>query len=200
MPRAWSEQEKAMIRATLQREGRKLFEKYGLQKTTIDEIVQAARISKGAFYVFYPSKEELYFDILEALETEFRNKLFADLSQPGLGKKERFQTFLRQFLDLLVSVPIYAQLKTSDYQYLMRKLPREKVEKHMQRDLSDLSHYFEQWIEQGWLKKVELAALQGLFLSLFYFVIHRDDYSDIDFQQTKELWIDMISDYLVTEE
>ena len=72
MPRPWSEEEKKIIKKSLIKEGRKLFEKYGLQKTTIDEIVSAARISKGSFYRFYQSKEELYFDVLDEVEREFK--------------------------------------------------------------------------------------------------------------------------------
>ena len=68
MPKAWSEREKELIKKTLLSEGKKLFEKYGLQKTTVDEIVNAAQISKGSFYIFYQSKEELYFDVLDSIE------------------------------------------------------------------------------------------------------------------------------------
>ncbi len=37
-----------------------IFAKYGYRKTTIDEIVAAAGISKGLFYHYYPSKKDLY--------------------------------------------------------------------------------------------------------------------------------------------
>ena len=70
MPRPWSEKEKIVIKKSLTKEARKLFEKYGLQKTTIDDIVSATHISKGSFYLFYQSKEELYFDVLEEVESK----------------------------------------------------------------------------------------------------------------------------------
>ena len=72
MPKAFSEHEKETIRAQLREKARKLFEKQGLKKTTVDELAQAAGISKGAFYLFYESKEELFLEILEALEADFR--------------------------------------------------------------------------------------------------------------------------------
>ena len=58
MPKAFSEAEKEMIRRKLLEQGYKQFSTYGLKKTNIDELAAAAGISKGAFYIFYESKEE----------------------------------------------------------------------------------------------------------------------------------------------
>jgi len=200
MPKAWSEREKELVKKSLLSEGKKLFEKYGLQKTTVDEIVRAARISKGAFYLFYKSKEELYFDILEAVELEFREKIFSSVFQPGMTRRESFKYFLRQMIELLTTMPIYRQLNSSDYEYLLRKLPEVKLKKHMKSDQEKASQYFGYWMEQGWMKKVDLEALNGLLLSLFYFVMHRDDFEGTNFDAAKELWIDALSCYLILEE
>jgi len=39
---------------------RKLFGKFGLRKTTVDEIAKVARIGKGTIYHYYRSKEEIF--------------------------------------------------------------------------------------------------------------------------------------------
>ncbi|MBN1984221.1 MAG: TetR/AcrR family transcriptional regulator [Chitinivibrionales bacterium] len=197
MPKAWSEREKTLIKKALHTEGRKLFEKFGLQKTTIDEIVQAARISKGAFYHFYPTKEELYFDILENSEQEFREKLFSDVFPPDRPKQESFKKFLRHLIEMLTSNPLYRQLNGSDYEYLKRKLPEETLQKHLIRDQEATTHYFKQWMQQGWMKEISLDGLNGLLLSLVYCVLHRDDFGGSSFDATKELWIDMLAAYLI---
>ncbi|RPJ03614.1 MAG: TetR/AcrR family transcriptional regulator, partial [Spirochaetaceae bacterium] len=61
MPKGFTEREKELIRKKLYTEGTRLFGQYGVQKTTVDEIAKAAGISKGSFYGFYDSKEELFF-------------------------------------------------------------------------------------------------------------------------------------------
>ena len=76
MPKAFTEQEKQLIRTQMLEKATKLFEKQGLKKTSVDELAQAARISKGAFYLFYESKEELLMQILEGLETDIRRRIF----------------------------------------------------------------------------------------------------------------------------
>src|SRR5258708_14469796 len=76
MPKAFSEQEKETLRAQFRAKGKRLFEKQGLKKTSVDELTEAVGISKGAFYLFYESKEELFLEILEELEIDFRSHIF----------------------------------------------------------------------------------------------------------------------------
>ena len=72
MSRAFNEEEKEAIRKKLITEGRVLFERYGLKKTNVAEIADAAGIAKGSFYNFYNSKEELFIDVLDGFEGEMQ--------------------------------------------------------------------------------------------------------------------------------
>ena len=38
---------------------KKLFDQYGFQNTSVDQIVKTAEIAKGTFYYYFKSKEEL---------------------------------------------------------------------------------------------------------------------------------------------
>lgn len=200
MPRPWSEEEKKIIKKSLIKEGRKLFEKYGLQKTTLDEIVSAARISKGSFYRFYQSKEELYFDVLDEVEREFKEKMFNDVFKSGISRKDSFKDFLIQMIELLTTMPLYKEITSSNYELLLRKLPEETLKKHMQTDQEEISKYFTYWMDQGWMKRVDIDALNGLLLSLIHFVIHRDDFEGTNFKAATELWVDALASYLIIDE
>jgi AcrR family transcriptional regulator len=200
MPKAWSKQEKEIIRKNLINKSMKLFEKYGLQKTTVDEIVRAAGISKGSFYLFYGSKEELYFDVLETVEGEFREKMFENAFKTEKNKRKSFKAFLNQMIELLITMPLYREINSTNYELLLQKLPEETLKKHIESDQEDISKYFRYWMEQGWMRKVDMEALNGLLLSLIYLVIHRDDFEGTNFEATKELWIDALASYLITEE
>ena len=69
MPRAYTEAEQAAIRARLLAEGERRFAEHGLHAVTIRALTQAAGIGKGSFYLFFDSKEALFFAIQEHLET-----------------------------------------------------------------------------------------------------------------------------------
>jgi AcrR family transcriptional regulator len=64
MPRAFTDREKETIRCQLLEAGLTCFTRYGLKKTTIEDLVKPAKISKAAFYRFFPSKEALYAELL----------------------------------------------------------------------------------------------------------------------------------------
>lgn len=64
-------------------------------------------------------------------------------------------------------------------------------------NFGDLAKLFTPWMEKGWIRRIDLKALSGLFLSLFYFIMHHEDIGKIDFEGTKELLIDMLAGYLI---
>jgi len=66
MPRAFTEVEKEKIRERLFAAGRSCFTRYGLKKTTIDDLVKPVGIAKSSYYLFFESKESLYVELLMA--------------------------------------------------------------------------------------------------------------------------------------
>lgn len=68
MSKGFTEQEKQNIRTKLLTECQKSWAKYGYKKTSIDDICRKVGISKGAFYLFYKSKEELFTETLCKLQ------------------------------------------------------------------------------------------------------------------------------------
>lgn len=63
MPRAFTDDEKGRIRASLLRSGRASFLERGLKGTTIDHLIASAGIGKGSFYQFFESKEDLFLEL-----------------------------------------------------------------------------------------------------------------------------------------
>ena len=59
--------------------GKKLFERLGFKKTSVEDIARKCGIAKGSFYLFYKTKEELFADIMEDLEVEIRGEIIRDI-------------------------------------------------------------------------------------------------------------------------
>ncbi|OPJ64619.1 TetR/AcrR family transcriptional regulator [Clostridium oryzae] len=64
MARGFTEQEKQNIRSKMLAECEKSWAKYGYKKTSVDGICAQVGISKGAFYLFFESKEALFSETL----------------------------------------------------------------------------------------------------------------------------------------
>lgn len=60
MPTAFNENEIKFIKLKLIESAQECLSKYGVRKTTVDQITEMSGISKGSFYKFYPSKEILF--------------------------------------------------------------------------------------------------------------------------------------------
>ena len=63
MPRAFTAVQKETIREKLMEAGRTCFLRYGLKKTTIEDLTKPAGIAKASFYLFFESKEQLFIDV-----------------------------------------------------------------------------------------------------------------------------------------
>jgi len=63
MPRAFTDAEREAIRERLTAAGRECFLRFGLKKTTIEDLVRPAGIAKASFYLFFESKEALFVEV-----------------------------------------------------------------------------------------------------------------------------------------
>jgi AcrR family transcriptional regulator len=89
MPKAFTEQERQGVIERLLAEGYRLFSTYGIKKTSVEELASAAGISKGAFYLFYESKEALFMDVMEQTEQAYRQEIMAVIGAPGPTPRAR---------------------------------------------------------------------------------------------------------------
>jgi AcrR family transcriptional regulator len=125
MPKAFSEHEKETIRTQMREKGKKLFEKHGLKKTSVDEVTEAVGISKGAFYLFYGSKEELFLEILEQIEKEIQTSILEFTLMPKADARKNVSAMLKGFLSTWDDYPLLKNFSKSDFDYLARKVPCE---------------------------------------------------------------------------
>jgi AcrR family transcriptional regulator len=197
VPKAFTEQEKEVIRAQMREKGKKLFEKQGIKKTSVDELAQAAGISKGAFYLFYESKEELFLEILEGLETDFRTRIF-DFSINA--KSNARQHLAKLFRDALLTWDEYPLLKNfgrTDYEYLVRKLPLQRVQAHVHRDDEFVEDFIRRIKREGITVKASPPVISNLMKSLFFISLHRDDLGNEAYIETMEILADLIARYMM---
>ncbi len=70
MARSFTEREKEKIRRSLQEICKQSWTQHGYKKTSVDDICRKAGISKGAFYLFFESKEALFCEVLCSVQEQ----------------------------------------------------------------------------------------------------------------------------------
>src|SRR5215831_15046578 len=134
MPKAFTAREKELIRKRLLEQGHRQFSAYGLRKTNIEELAEAAGISKGAFYLFYVSKEALFMEVVEQVEERLRQELFTMIDLPGSSPRARLYAILRHAFHRVKTLPLLHFLKSSDLDLLLRRVPPQTFQEHVAHD------------------------------------------------------------------
>ncbi|AJM92009.1 putative Transcriptional regulator, TetR family [Nitrosopumilus piranensis] len=85
---------------------KKKFSKNGYQKTSMNDIVSTAGVSKGVLFYHFHSKEELFFQVLsQGIDAEFQ-RIFRLLENEGkklFKKKENLFDDLKKYYDLAIA-------------------------------------------------------------------------------------------------
>jgi AcrR family transcriptional regulator len=199
MPKAFSEYEKELIGQRLLEQGYKLFSVYGLRKTNIEELAQAAGISKGAFYNFYESKEALFMDVIEQAEIRLRREVLAAVDLPGPSPRARLSAVLRKAFDFFETMPILRFVTSSDYDLLFRKFPAEKLQEHLTSDRAFIEELIARCREAGIPIRAQPEQVIGLLYPLVLSILHKDDWSGINFGGSIDLLLDLIAAFCLGE-
>ncbi|HMQ35062.1 MAG TPA: TetR/AcrR family transcriptional regulator [Chloroflexaceae bacterium] len=177
MPRPFSAGEREAIRAALLERGRRLFAAQGLRKTSVEELTAAAGISKGAFYHFFASKEELFFELLEAHEARYKADLLEAIARADLPPRARMLALLERSLALLRSEPLFTRLGRAEYELLLRRLPPERVTAHLAGDDAFAERFAAAWADQGVALALPPPLVAGLIRALFFVSMHEEDFT-----------------------
>jgi AcrR family transcriptional regulator len=199
MPKGFTEHEKELIRKRLLKEGYKQFSAYGLKKTNIEELAQRSKISKGAFYLFYESKEALFMDVAELAEQNYRQEVLAAINQPGPSPRARLLTVLKTAFALLKTMPILQLFTSSDYDLLFRRVPAEKLEEHLASDQIFFAELVTRCQNAGIPICVQPEEISRLLYPLVLAIMHEDDLGQENIGGSVELLLELIAAFCVGE-
>ena len=164
-PKAFSEDERAMVRSKLIETAKGYLATTGIKKTTVEELSRAAGISKGAFYLFYDSKEILFLDALESIQTKIHETLISEVKQHKNKRDAFIQLIKRMFVDFR---PILNVLSNDEYEVLLRRVPQDRIKQHIEID-DKASRLFSEELSGNKVNPELLsAALRMLMLGMLH--------------------------------
>ena len=195
MPKSFSERERAIIRAKLIAQGRALLATTGVRKTSVEDLTAAAGISKGAFYLFYPSKEELFFSIFAQFEAEYRQTLLGYASAAIGEPRAQIAGWLGRAFSLWKSSPLFRHFGRADLEQLLRRLPPERTQENLRGDEAFAAQLLELWRARGIAIGADAPQFTGLLRALFFVSAHEDDIGAA-YQATIDLLMRLVAAHL----
>lgn len=170
MPKSFSEDERAYIKTRLMEAAKACLAQYGVRKTTVDELVRRANIPKGTFYLFYESKELLFFDVLCEFHEEMHQKLLKEAASIREDiTPQKLTDLLFGLYKMVESSFVVCFLNEGEMECLLRKLPPEVARQHALKDNFDVENLFAVAPQlKGVNVKAISAALRAVFLTMLY--------------------------------
>ena len=198
MPKRFTEQEKQQIHEKMLQVAMQLFSTYGLKKTNVEDITRACGISKGAFYLFYESKEQLFMDLLEISDQQSKaqiTKAFSDLE--GFSKEE-FKRVIIEMFSQLNEYPILNLFKSDDYQYLIRKIDPEQIKAHVAHDAAFFRNLHAELQGKGIFRDVDPDTMNIFSTAMYLLSLHNELDSFMSYEKMLQIFVDMFADHILT--
>ncbi|WP_411553668.1 TetR/AcrR family transcriptional regulator [Paenibacillus lautus] len=194
MPKKFSDEEREWIRKKLLTEARQHFETSGLRKTSVGDLTKAAGIAQGSFYMFFGSKEEIYYELILEEEQRIRNAVLDLFPPENVCSKESIKRFLLYSLGMMDESPLLRQMMDrGEMELLFRKLPKDLLERNFTEDQDALLPVITAWQKAGILPGTASESIVGMIRSMALLTLHKKEIGEEQFSSTIELLVELLS-------
>lgn len=190
MARSFTEREKENIKRSLQEACKQSWTQYGYKKTSVDDLCKQVGISKGAFYLFFESKEALFCEVLCFVQEQICNAALEVIEKykEKHGVAEALKLIYREY----DKNNFLYHSDSTDFTILMNKLSEEQAKK------IEESNYMSQrlFLSQPYLKfKVDADLAMSVIYSLIMNIKNKDILPR-DHMETFDFMVDHLIDSL----
>ena len=197
MATAFTSEEKEVIRKKLHKVAKECLQRYGVKKTTVDQMAAMADISKGSFYNFYSSKEMLFFTVLEEYQIDVMNRLTEQLGMETKIDTNRLVQLLYDFYQDFRYSFMYTIFKNHEMELLLRKLPKEVITNHHLID----DRMVKKIVSRINIREnVSVEIVSALFRTIAMTILHIEEIGEEQFDTTLKLVIQGIVEQITKED
>lgn len=170
MPKRFGEEEKEIITYKLLAECKMNWQIYGYKKTSIDVLCQNVGISKGAFYIFFDSKESLFYQVIIHTQAQLYELVEQHLSKSP--SKYGVANALKDVFAEYCNSSFMYDIKSTDFQAFLNKLCKEQ-----RNELDELAHARAEFmLRKPYLKlKIEEEFAMSILTAMLTIVSQKDN-------------------------
>ena len=197
MATAFTTEEKEAIRKKLHKVAKECLQRYGVKKTTVDQMAALADISKGSFYNFYSSKEMLFFAVLEEYQIDVMNRLTEQLGMETKIDTNRLVELLYDFYQDFRYSFMYTIFKNHEMELLIRRLPKEVITNHHLID----DRMVKKIVSRINIREnVSVEIVSALFRTIAMTILHIEEIGEEEFDTTLKLVIQGVVEQITKED
>ena len=165
--KSFGEEERELIKRKLLESCEKCWSKYGYKKTTIRELCDMSGISTGAFYLFFQSKEVLFFQTVQSVGDRIGTLIYKKV--PPNPTKVDFAKTLKIMFREFEKIEWYLRVE-DEMALIIRKLPPGFMEETTKKDIPDLSDLIKRF---GLVPKINFNEVITILQLLSFLVMQK---------------------------
>lgn len=197
----FSEEQKSILEKAIIKESRQLFQTFGYNKTSIQDITKKVGIAQGTFYTFFPSKADLYFIILELEEKELREHFLRETKLPNENNVQFIARMITNMVHFIELNPILSELLIENQlNKMINRLSTEVVTNHIKNDGITLLPLITHWRNMGITFQEDSRIIAAILRSIFVLTTHKEEIGADEYDKTIKLFIESIVKKVVQEE
>jgi len=178
---------KTKVKETITQAAIKNFVKNGYANTKMDDIAKTADVSKGTLYLYFPSKEDLFYSICKtSLQSLTENR------DPFFKKKESLASDLGKFFDNYTDST--KETQKFRVEAIAESMHNPKLRRFLIQNKRDFEESVTQFLklmkkERGFFQKnVDLAALASGIIAL-YDGLYLSKTVGVNHEENKDVWV-----------
>ncbi len=170
---------------------RDLFAINGYENTKVEDITRSINISKGSFYTYFKTKEDVLFEVIEKLYSEYEKVL------ENINKSQDQKSILKEFFKIRLLIHMkYGNIEDTIIELLLLEVSNEKILSLRNRIISMntdfiknniIMKYNKKGIDEDFVADFIERSISGYFISKVKFSNDRE-------KMKKELFSDEVFD------
>ncbi|MBN2076442.1 MAG: TetR/AcrR family transcriptional regulator [Dehalococcoidales bacterium] len=196
MPKAFTQSQIEKIRLALLQKGREYFIKYGLKKTSVDDIAKAVGIAKGSFYRFFESKEALFLALHEVSEEKLRTDMMRQLEEIK-DPDEKLRFLLKSSFAILEEDPlILAVFGRGEMESFSSFFSSEQYEEHYHQNITFIIELISRWQQEGIIRQLDAEVAGNMIASVFFIYLQKETLGTAMYDRVTDMLIETMVNYL----
>ncbi len=194
MPRTFSKTDREVIRQALADAGRESFLRFGLRKTSVEQLTHTVGIAKGSFYSFFDSKEDLCAAIFEQEEAQRYDALDAILAKSS-DPRQTLRSLMRLALDFVQRDSLIGALRESgELAQIMRGRNEERWSEHFRHDTVFVRKVLEACRREGAACDIDPEIATGVFRAVTTLGFHEAEIGSDVFPEAVDRIVDWVAE------
>ncbi|MEN6317142.1 MAG: TetR/AcrR family transcriptional regulator [Syntrophaceae bacterium] len=178
-----------------------LFQKKGFEETRMDEIAKRAEISKATIYLYFKSKEDLFYELVQEQLTNLSQNLI-EIYNKEKNQENAIRAIMESTYSFYTDAPeVYHMITQFKARELAKVLSADKI-KHlkesMRSNLKYLAMTITDGVEQGKFASVDPTLTAVLFWNMFMGIVQfQENRLDVGKKDYRKVTVDAGIEFLL---